>query len=242
MPDHLWWNIMKNFLPMEDIFNLRKTGKHIENITRKPYLRTLWNIKKKQREDKFLENRANLVRGWNASRPRVNQKDELVFMNEIGIQSLFRELRENLKLSREHYEMEYDQQKLVNYGLEEVMFTNLMKIHGRGCWAYADKENPGEGMIVVPKCKGDSYFEEATNTWIQVILVEVVSFNWNDGIDNTLFSMEEENLRSSRYLPLDGENRSLVNALDKINMHPLIWNSWEETNSMWPCGFERLWL
>ena len=95
---------------------------------------------------------------------------------------------------------------------------------------------------MVPKCKGDSNFEEATNTWTRVILVEVVSFNWNDGIDNTLFSMEEENLRSSRYLPLDGENRSLVNALDKINMHPLIWNSWEETNSMWPCGFERLWL
>ena len=243
MPDHLWWDIMKNFLPMEAIFNLIKANKQIKNITRGHYFRTLSDIKEKQREEKFLENRAELLKAWELSEPKINEKDELVFENKSELQRLFRSLHENLQLSRAPYRLDYDQRKLEKWGCNEVKIVNLRSISGRGCWAFADKEDSEKGMLIVPKVKGERYFEDRRKQWESMVICECISFWWEDGVKDTLWDMKTEDQRRSRYLVLDGEDRKLTDALEKIDRWVVLQSSWQNNNANnWLRAFERIWM
>ena len=231
---------------MDDVFNLRFTCKQIRDVTLQPFLKKMWEIKQNQIEERFLENRAKMVQAWTKAKSKIDRKSQLVLKEDTWTSTLIKAVKENLVLSRKLIQRgEYDQQKLEKFNFKEAKFVNLTKIHGFGCWAFANKEKSEEGLLIVPRCKGDAYLCETENRWVQVLVVEVFYFKWSDRVADSLCCMEEEYFRDSRYLPLYGEYSKLTRAMDKINMAAFAWNTWGEVNhqgTTWPHAFERLWL
>ena len=98
-------------------------------------------------------------------------------------------------------------------------------------------------MLIVPKVRGERYFEERSQVWESMVICEVISFWWEDGVKDTLWDMKAEDHRRSRYLVLDGEDQRLTDALEKIDRWVVLQSSWQNNNaSNWLRAFERIWM
>ena len=65
--DVIIWIIVTQYLKMWYSLNLRQTCKKMRNATCHPFLKSLWNIKKKQLEEQSIENRSKKTQrmdGW----------------------------------------------------------------------------------------------------------------------------------------------------------------------------------
>lgn len=227
------------YLDMEDIFNLRVTNSKFQLITCQ--IKKIWKIKKNQLEEKFIENRVKSVQAWTMAKPRIGRKGKLIL---DGSATLFQALKENIQLTKTLHWMDgkFDQQKVEKFKLKEQVFTNLIKIHGLGCWAFANKDKPEEGLLIRPRCKGDGYYCDVEGRWVTVVIVEVYPFLWKEGVADSLCCMEEEEFKDARYFPLFGEQPSLIDAMDKINVQAFHWTTYGEVNNYWHFDFQRLWL
>ena len=78
LPDVIIWIIVTQYLKMWDTLNLRLMCKKMRNATRHPFLKSLWNIKKKQLEEQFVENRSKMLRGWMRAKPKIDKKQTKV--------------------------------------------------------------------------------------------------------------------------------------------------------------------
>ena len=70
----------------------------MQHATRYPFLKSIWNIKRKQLENKFIENRSKILRAWMKAKPKIDKNQKLVLREET--RDLFETLKENLTISR----------------------------------------------------------------------------------------------------------------------------------------------
>ena len=239
LPNEVIWNICIWYLDMEDIFNLRVTNSKFKIVTSK--IKKIWKIKKEQLEDKLIKNRVKSLQAWTMAKPRIGRHGKLILDASA---TLFQALNENLQLTKSLHWMDgkFDQQKVEKFGLEEQVLTNLIRIHGLGCWAFANKEKSEEGLLIRPRCRGDGYYCDIEQKWVKVVIVEIYPFLWKDGVADSLCCMEEEEFKSARYFPLFGQQQSLIEAMDNINVQAFHWTSHGEINQYWYFDFQRIWL
>ena len=117
LPDVIIWIIVTKYLKMWDTLNLRLTCKKMRNATRHPFLKSLWNIKKKQLEEQFVENRSKMLRGWMRAKPKIDKNKQKLILRE-ETRDLFEAMKENFKLSRrlKWINGEYNQKGLEKFG------------------------------------------------------------------------------------------------------------------------------
>ena len=227
---------------MWDVLNLRSTCRKMQHATRYPFLKSIWNIKRKQLENKFIENRSNIIRAWMKAKPKIDKNKKLVLREETD--DLFETLKENLTISRDlkWINGNYNQKELEKYGFKQKTFTNLVKIHGRGTWTISG-ENAPEGLLITPRCLGDGYYCETKEKWVCVLICECTWFLWENGVVDSLRCIEEEHFRESRYLPLYGE--TFDRCLDKINLAAFQWTTFGQDNqemNVWPHEFRQMYV
>ena len=71
----------------------------MQHATRQPFLKSIWNIKKKQLEAKFIENRSKILRAWMKAKPKIDKNQQKLVLRE-ETRDLFKTLKENLIISR----------------------------------------------------------------------------------------------------------------------------------------------
>ena len=138
MPDVIIWEIVTKYLKMWDVLSFRATCRKMQYATR--YLNSIWNIKRKQLENKFIENRSNIIRAWMKAKPKIDKNKKFVLREETD--DLFKTLKENLTISRDlkWINGNYNQKELEKFGFRQKTFTNLVKIHGRGTWTISGEK------------------------------------------------------------------------------------------------------
>jgi hypothetical protein len=138
----------------------------MQQATRQPFLKSIWNIKKKQLEAKFIENRSKILRAWMKAKPKVDKNQQKLVLREETC-DLFRTLKENLTISRDlkWIDGNYNQKELEKFGFRNTIFTNLVKIHGRGTWTVSG-ENAPEGLLITPRCLGDTTVKQSRNGYV----------------------------------------------------------------------------
>ena len=131
----------------------------MRNATRHPFLKSLWNIKKKQLEEQFVENRSKMLRGWMRAKPKIDKNIQKLILRQ-ETRNLFEAMKENFKLSRRLKWMngDYNQKGLKKNGFINTTFVNLVKIHGKGTWAFSG-DNAPDGLLITPRCMHCQYFE-----------------------------------------------------------------------------------
>ena len=166
---------------MWDVLNLRSTCRKMQHATRYPFLKSIWNIKRKQLENKFIENRSKILRAWMKAKPKIDKNQKLVLREET--RNLFKTLKENLTISRDlkWIDGNYNQKELEKFGFRQKTFTNLVKIHGRGTWTISG-DNAPEGLLITPRCLGDGYYCETKEKWVCVLICECTWFLWENGV------------------------------------------------------------
>ena len=215
----------------------------MRNATRHPFLKSLWNIKKKQLEEQFVENRSKMLRGWMRAKPKIDKNKQKLILRE-ETRDLFEAMKENFKLSRrlKWINGDYNQKGLEKFGFTKTTFVNLVKVHGKGTWAFSG-DNAQEGLLITPRCMGDGYYCDIKNKWVYVLICEASWFLWENGVADSLNCLEEEHFRESRYLPLFGE--TFDRALGKINLAAFEWTTWGEDNhaiNVWPHEFRQMFV
>ena len=91
------------------------------------------------------------------AKPKIDKNQQKVILRE-ETRDLFETLKENLTISRnlKWIDGNYNQKVLEKFGFRNTTFTNLVKIHGKGTWAFSG-DNAPEGLLITPRCMGDGY-------------------------------------------------------------------------------------
>ena len=105
----------------------------------------------------------NILRGWMRAKPKIDKsKKKLVLREET--RDLFEAMKENFKVSRrlKWINGDYNQKGLEKFGFTKTTFVNLVKVHGKGTWAFSG-DNAQEGLLITPRCMGDGYYSDIKN-------------------------------------------------------------------------------
>ena len=124
------------------------------------------------------------------AKPKVDKNQQKLVLREETC-DLFRTLKENLTISRnlKWIDGNYNQKELEKFGFRNTIFTNLVKIHGRGTWTVSG-ENAPEGL----RCLGDGYYCETKKKWVCVLICEVSWFLWENGVVDSLRCLESQDI------------------------------------------------
>ena len=206
---------------MNDIFDLRLVCSRIADNIPPQFLGKLWKKKKSELEATLVRNRLDLFNGIQKAEIQTNVITSSIRLNG-NIEPLFTALKENYQLSKRLQAIngDYDDAKLSNQGkgFKEQKMQNLKKILGENFWQFT-KPKTTETILLVPKQIGHDYWCENCVKLHSYIIVDMIFFNINEGIRETLIDNEEWAYPETRLMPIFGGAYTLRKMMSVLDLY-----------------------